>query len=200
MKRTRSDHKKGGIQWDEANLEENDKIKSEINPRKINEPKTPYHGPVEEEPGCGEPGMSPLRLEEEVTTALDSGQSYRQGHPKPHDDDAHAGPDLRYEEPIAEEGDYSQANSWQSGDSIRSTRSSDGGDVSTADGESNSAPKADKRQRFADHRKDHYDMRNALQKGKELVTELYHTNTEDEQQNGSDSQRQHYQADLDDEH
>ena len=70
----------------------------------------------------------------------------------------------RYEEPIAEEDDYSRANSWQSGDSIRSTRSSDGGDVSTADGESNSAPKADKRQRFADHRKDHYDMRNALQK------------------------------------
>ena len=67
----------------------------------------------------------------------------------------------RYEESIAEEGDYSRANSWQSGDSIRSTRSSDGGDV---DGESNSAPKADKRQRFADHRKDHYDMRNALQK------------------------------------
>ena len=83
MKRTRSDHKKGGIQWDEAkyallclrplhvehcyfahetsmqngrcSLEENDKIKSEINPRKINEPKTPYHGPMEEEPGCGTP-------------------------------------------------------------------------------------------------------------------------------------------------
>lgn len=36
-----------------CSLEENDKIKSEINPRKINEPKTPYHGPVEEEPGCG---------------------------------------------------------------------------------------------------------------------------------------------------
>lgn len=37
-----------------CSLEENDKIKSEINPRKINEPKTPYHGPMEEEPGCGE--------------------------------------------------------------------------------------------------------------------------------------------------
>ena len=93
-----------------CSLEENDKIKSEINPRKINEPKTPYHGPMEEEPGCGEialqiatwhnayvvhmlcarfqsdsklfgqrvfllagePGMSPLRLEAEVNTALNS--------------------------------------------------------------------------------------------------------------------------------
>lgn len=106
-----------------CSLEENDKIKQEINPRKINEPKTPYHGPMEEEPGCGvyssalscldllsnmvtkaqhalrqydaslhgavavislahadsgEPGMSPLRLEEEVTTALHSGLTYRQ--------------------------------------------------------------------------------------------------------------------------
>jgi len=98
-----------------CSLEENDKIKSEINPRKINEPKTPYHGPMEEEPGCGEiashnhyfgtvpllytcsvpdtnvtvtclqnvvfvlagePGMSPLRLEAEVNTALNS--AYRQ--------------------------------------------------------------------------------------------------------------------------
>ena len=28
--------------------------------------------------GAGEPGMSPLRLEEEVNTALNSGQTYRQ--------------------------------------------------------------------------------------------------------------------------
>lgn len=41
-----------------CSLEENDKIKSDINPRKINEPKTPYHGPMEEEPGCGMPRNS----------------------------------------------------------------------------------------------------------------------------------------------
>ena len=43
-----------------CSLEENDKIKSEINPRKINEPKTPFHGPMEEEPGCGELGVAAL--------------------------------------------------------------------------------------------------------------------------------------------
>lgn len=194
MKRTRSDKNKGGIQWDEANLEENDKIKSEINPRKINEPKTPYHGPMEEEPGCGEPGMSPLRLEEEVNTALNSGQTYRQGHPKSREDqDA----DLRHDEPTAEEGAYARANSYQSGDSMRSTRSTEDGEHSITDGEASSALNTDKRQRFADRRKDHYNMRTALQKGKTLVTELYHTNTEDEQQNGVDHQRPQYQTDLD---
>lgn len=195
MKRTRSDHKKGGIQWDEANLEENDKIKSEINPRKINEPKTPYHGPMEEEPGCGEPGMSPLRLEAEVNTALNL--AYRQGHDKSQDP---AESELSYDEPTPEEGAYSRANSCQSGGSMRSTRSSDDGELSTADGETSSAPKADKRQRFADRRKNHYDMRNTLQKGKELVTELYQTNTVDEQQNGHDCHRQQYQDGADDEH
>lgn len=36
-------------------------------------------------------------------------------------------------------------------------------------------------------------------RGKTLVTELYHANSEDEQQNGHDHQRQHYQNDLDNE-
>jgi len=191
MKRTRSDKAKSGIQWDEANLEENDKIKQEINPRKINEPKTPYHGPMEEEPGCGEPGMSPLRLEEEVTTALHSGLTYRQGHPKSDEPaDAH----MRFEEPTAEEGAY-RANSCQSGDSLRSTRSSEDGDIAGADGASSSAPNTDKKRRFADKRKDHYDMRSALREGKELVTQLYHTNNVDERQNGADQQRP-YQSDV----
>lgn len=30
-----------------ANLEDNDKIKAELKPVKINEPKTPYHGPLD---------------------------------------------------------------------------------------------------------------------------------------------------------
>ena len=47
---------------------------------------------------------------------------------------------------------------------MRSTRSSEDGEGTTGDVDSSSALKADKRQRFADRRKDHYDMRNALQK------------------------------------
>ena len=49
MKRQRSE--KGGIRWNESNLAENEQIKAELAPRKIDEPKTPYHvriDPVEE--------------------------------------------------------------------------------------------------------------------------------------------------------
>ena len=70
----------------------------------------------------------------------------------------------RYEEPTAEEGAYTRANSCQSGDSMRSTHSSNDGELSTADGKATSASNAEKRQKFADRRKDHYDMRTALQK------------------------------------
>jgi hypothetical protein len=39
-----------------ANLEDNEKIKSELNPARINEPKTPYRGPMdmEEELAAGQ--------------------------------------------------------------------------------------------------------------------------------------------------
>ena len=47
---------------------------------------------------------------------------------------------------------------------MRSTRSTDDGEHSIADGEAVSAHTTDKRQKFSDRRKDHYDMRTALQK------------------------------------
>ena len=45
MKRQRSE--KGGIRWNESNLAENEQIKAELAPRKIDEPKTPYHGRID---------------------------------------------------------------------------------------------------------------------------------------------------------
>ena len=35
------------VVWDETNLAENERIKAELNPTKINEPKTPYHSPLD---------------------------------------------------------------------------------------------------------------------------------------------------------
>ena len=37
-----------------VNLEENEKIKAELMPTKINEPKTPYHAPLGEDPEADE--------------------------------------------------------------------------------------------------------------------------------------------------
>ena len=39
----------GKVKWDERNLEENEAIKADINPTKIDEPKTPYHRPLSDE-------------------------------------------------------------------------------------------------------------------------------------------------------
>jgi hypothetical protein len=37
--------------WDERNLAMNDKIKQELCPTKIDEPKTPYHAPLDPDVG-----------------------------------------------------------------------------------------------------------------------------------------------------
>ncbi|MEW5319177.1 MAG: hypothetical protein WDW38_010344 [Sanguina aurantia] len=37
----------GGISWDESNLEANEVIKAGLSSVRINEPKTPYHGPLD---------------------------------------------------------------------------------------------------------------------------------------------------------
>lgn len=54
----------GGIKWDENNLTENEAIKASINKTKINEPKTPYHGPLtEEHMEDVDGGLQPLELD-----------------------------------------------------------------------------------------------------------------------------------------
>lgn len=68
-KRQGKKKKKGGVQWDEQNLEENERIKQELNPTKIDEPKTPYHHSEEENLSDGESlEMSPLSLSDGVRT------------------------------------------------------------------------------------------------------------------------------------
>lgn len=39
------ERRRSGVRWDEHNLTENEHIKAGLQPIKINEPKTPYHGP-----------------------------------------------------------------------------------------------------------------------------------------------------------
>eukprot|EP01024_Parvocaulis_polyphysoides_P014680 TRINITY_DN1612_c1_g1_i1.p2 TRINITY_DN1612_c1_g1~~TRINITY_DN1612_c1_g1_i1.p2 ORF type:complete len:124 (+),score=22.90 TRINITY_DN1612_c1_g1_i1:86-457(+) len=55
--------KKGKIQWDEQNLEENEEVKKQLNTTKIDEPKTPYHRPSSITDEIDE-SMAPLNLED----------------------------------------------------------------------------------------------------------------------------------------
>lgn len=52
-----------GIRWDEHNLEENERIKASLITTKINEPKTPYIGPLSEE-AMEDDHMQPLALDD----------------------------------------------------------------------------------------------------------------------------------------
>lgn len=50
------------IVWDESNLEENERIKATLNPIKITEPKTPFHGPSPTTSETMDEEMRPLVL------------------------------------------------------------------------------------------------------------------------------------------
>ncbi|GFR46162.1 hypothetical protein Agub_g7656 [Astrephomene gubernaculifera] len=53
-----------GVRWDEQNLQDNEVIKATISKTKINEPKTPYHGPLgEEHMQEVDAGLLPLELD-----------------------------------------------------------------------------------------------------------------------------------------
>ncbi|GIL59313.1 hypothetical protein Vafri_14216 [Volvox africanus] len=72
-----------GIRWDEQNLQDNEVIKATINKTKINEPKTPYHGPLgDQHMEDVDDGMQPLELD-----------SHPQQHPAPSLEVSSAGDD-----------------------------------------------------------------------------------------------------------
>jgi hypothetical protein len=63
MKRSKGEGSKPRrIVWDEANLEENERIKKTLSTVKINEPKTPYYGPISEDHEMMSEELQPLDL------------------------------------------------------------------------------------------------------------------------------------------
>ncbi|KAK9809187.1 hypothetical protein WJX72_011015 [[Myrmecia] bisecta] len=164
MKRSISDRpkprqeKESGIHWDEANLEENDKIKAELKPTKINEPKTPYHGPSLSEDDeldeldIAEASGMPPTCQDQADAVDGSLQECARGGPAGGDEASCLPP----EESAFVGQQARRAKVSEDAESLQ--RISDDGSL-----------REDKRQRFLGHRKEHYDMRTALQRGKELV-------------------------------
>ncbi len=63
MKRGKGEGSKAKrIVWDEANLEENERIKKTLSTVKINEPKTPYYGAISEDHEMMSEELQPLDL------------------------------------------------------------------------------------------------------------------------------------------
>jgi hypothetical protein len=71
----RKDSSKKGmkLQWDEANLEENEKIKEELNPIPITEPKTPYRRTMEPDSDDDTPMNAELNEDAVLGTSAGSG-------------------------------------------------------------------------------------------------------------------------------
>ena len=66
LRRSSDSRKNAHVVWDEKNLEENEKIKSQFTGITVPEPKTPYHAPLEDHED-GEDGMQPLELDAPMT-------------------------------------------------------------------------------------------------------------------------------------
>ncbi|KAL6778876.1 hypothetical protein ACKKBF_B04245 [Auxenochlorella protothecoides x Auxenochlorella symbiontica] len=166
---TGSQKRRGGIRWDEANLEANEGIKRDLNPQKILEPKTPYLSPMEtdDELDMDGAGMSPLKLDDEGPSANGStagGHGWEDGvrrlpaglGPAPScssnwsDSDRSVGRSPRV---AGRSPRFSVDDPW---DVARD------GDVESADPE-----RQEKRRRFREARRQHYKMRASLKQGAE---------------------------------
>ncbi|KAK9915909.1 hypothetical protein WJX75_005872 [Coccomyxa subellipsoidea] len=165
------------IHWDEANLEENEKIKSDLMPTKINEPKTPYHAPLGEDDDLDEDAadMAPLTLEDD-DARTPAGSLSRSSADRSRNT-AHitiAEASNRLEETRKQEAAEPSMSRSSGGYSSGPDRGYSSGPercgYTSSDGEGlTSEAKSLKRRRFEQHRKQHYNMRAALQTGKKLA-------------------------------
>ncbi|KAK9838906.1 hypothetical protein WJX74_005761 [Apatococcus lobatus] len=179
MKRTSSEREGArNVVWDECNLEANEQIKAELKPRKIEEPKTPYLGPMSsDDMESDEAHLAPLRLDEEqVANGLMQHHTAQAGRTSSSDGERCSAGSAR-----AQSGDASAASmdgmqssadggEWSSASEARRSSSRDSLDGTSGTSSSESQQRA-KARCFRQHRKAHYNMREALQKGKELLSD-----------------------------
>ncbi|KAH7624773.1 hypothetical protein Ndes2526B_g00142 [Nannochloris sp. 'desiccata'] len=186
--------RKGGIKWDEDNLEENERIKKELNPRKIDEPKTPYLSPQateDEEEMLGD-GLSPLSLDDKAAAmhhavhAVHAVRTHKSpwsdssdqngGSPSPRAPNGNStgnstgSPSCSRSPRFSEE--YYRDNSSSDEDTDDEDKNGGGQELENGgDGasEERKMKKSEKRKKFQEARKAHYGMKEALQKAKDLL-------------------------------
>ncbi|EFN54038.1 hypothetical protein CHLNCDRAFT_136100 [Chlorella variabilis] len=214
--------KKGSIRWDEENLEENERIKKELNPRKIDEPKTPYLSPMDtDEEGDLGTRLRPLSLDDAATAAAAAasaaaaeaaGASASAGTTSDEAGPSRSGRGRGRHVRIGGRG-------WSDSDRTvsPSPRHPDGGSPSKAarsprfsdqyydglhehdDEDEDEAAAADplrqeKRRRFKEARKQHYNMREQLQRARELMQSVEDGEPEDVAAAAQQGQQQVQQA------
>eukprot|EP00877_Chromochloris_zofingiensis_P011182 jgi/Chrzof1/6317/Cz18g04020.t1 len=188
------------VVWDEQNLQENEKIQAAFSGIKVPEPKTPYHGPV---PEGWEDEMKPLHLDDHG-----GNQGGNSGGVSAFDlcYDNGAGGNGECDILVLGEGSAPSSSSIHqegataegmvvlpspSGTKRTGSECSSFGSFTSSDGEG--GPNSDKRRRFEQHRKAHYNMKHALAKAKTLLN----TDTPD-MQNGGVHHDDHEDDDDDD--
>ncbi|BDA44181.1 hypothetical protein COCOBI_05-3650 [Coccomyxa sp. Obi] len=183
------------IHWDEANLEENEKIKAELMPTKINEPKTPYHAPLGEEDELdeGAADMAPLTLEDEglytpaSSLPRSSAERTRSRANITIAEASHRLEETRKQD-TAEPSMSRSSGGYSSGPERGYSSGPERGGYTSSDGEGlTSEAKSLKRRRFEQHRKQHYNMRAALRTGKKLAEQDLTSAAELEGQGTSDA-------------
>lgn len=146
----REPSKKGmSLRWDEENLAVNEKIKEELNPIKITEPKTPYRGPLDPESDDDMPPLNLDEAEEAMANTQPGESSTSSGTTTPA---THCSGDL----------DGIQQKRVVSTDSESHAELHEGAGVPAGEQQG-------KRRKFEESRKEHYNMKQMLLKARELL-------------------------------
>eukprot|EP00803_Ostreobium_quekettii_P003647 evm.model.scf_1754.3 EVM.evm.TU.scf_1754.3 scf_1754:30618-33583(-) len=147
------------ISWDEGNLVENERIKAELAPTKIEEPKTPFHSPPRDE--ADDPFEEHQYDPEDAPEKADVDEA--EGLPSEATERGHCSGTGESDAQLAmKQGNSAGASGNVTDSDLMRYWEENPGRINVSTG---------KEPAFADSRKQHYDMKEALRRGRELMEE-----------------------------